>query len=193
MEDPYEFLAEHYGVTEQQVLDCIDETFEILGDEGDSNQIATLVAQTVRDSKSLFKFLRSMVGMTDAKCNERGVSFERPPFSFKYEVEDDGVVNSNISFQTPRGVIGISMYRGVMDEFDPFQEEPFEEITVSLDDSSVPGFHSDEVFEWTGIPVEFRFALEEVPGLADTLDERSVATLIAEMTLFARYLRKKCA
>ena len=188
------FLAEYYGVSERKILECarrvqISTSDVRIGISQIIDAIVTVV--TDKSTKSMFKFLRS--SLTESSiidCDDKTVTVSGS-FSFQYIVEEDGVINAQLSFPTSRGKLIIGVNRGILDKRDVFQKiNTF--LEIGTDESFEPSFRNDNIFRWTEISVEHRFMIESIPGLADALDDKIVDVIVSEIILFGRYIRYKC-
>ena len=182
-------LADHYGVSEPDILKCLQSTKDIF--DAEVENLSESIVSAIKDvpNKNLFTLLKKMSNEnndTKIECEGRNVKISGP-FNFLYQVEEDGTINADLVFDT--GKLTLRFYRGIIDEFDPFQEERRVFIDIG----------SGEVFEtfsnggniiWIGIPPEARFLIETIPGLANAIDDRAVDVLIAEIISFGRYAKK---
>jgi hypothetical protein len=197
MADPYEFLAGYYGVSEQSILDCVDRTYDLLGDDSeiDPNDIAKMIAFKIQDitsPRNLFDLMRVVVSAsenTEFGCDETSVTLHIPQILDLYHGEDgSGIVDINISIYTPLGEsISIKVYRGILDEFDPFETEP--RISIDIDNMD---FLNGEIVDWNIISPEAQSAISGLPGLKSALIDREADVVVAELISFGRYIWNQC-
>jgi len=189
--DSYSVLAEYYGLDEHTIMDCVDQTQEHYENILDHNQIADIIAEKIENPSSLLDILVTLlVKIKYIDCDDHSahiISSGRVPFQAEFDDED----TTNLMLKV--GDLSINVYRGNLDESDPFQTERRIFLEISLRDrEEVVEFTNEEVVDLTAISRDARRELDVIPGLTDALHNKLTDEIIDDFVEWGNYIRFYC-